>query len=145
MAINFVLRFVWILSMSPEIVYRFIRPELFSLFIFSLEVVRRAIWNIIRVELKHLEICKQFKVSMNIDLPFKKNNDGTFRLKDNNIASFIKLNQRISRLSPKFIDNIDIKQLIGVNYESFARNSDPEISGTLSKYLENCKKNNLII
>ena len=38
---NLFLRFMWVLSVSPEVVYTFIRPEFFLLMIYSMEVLRR--------------------------------------------------------------------------------------------------------
>ena len=46
---------------------------------------RRGMWNFIRVELKHIEICKDFKVCPHIPLPLKKTDDGSFKIKDINV------------------------------------------------------------
>jgi hypothetical protein len=94
---NLFLRFMWVLTVSPDIVYRFIRPEFFMLFIYSAEVLRRGMWNFIRVEYQHIELCKVFKVTIDVDLPFKKNEKGEFILKATN--------QNLG--TPKFSKRID--------------------------------------
>ncbi len=71
MITNLFLRFMWVLSVSPTIVYKFIRPEFFQLFIYCMEIIRRGMWNFIRVEYQHIELCKVFKVTIDVELPFK--------------------------------------------------------------------------
>lgn len=92
---NLFLRFLWVLSVSPEVVYRFIRPEFLSFLIYSMEVTRRGMWNFIRVELKHIELCKEFRVTVDVDLPFKKVGD-QYILKTTNLLDFI--NKKLKRI-----------------------------------------------
>lgn len=138
---NIILRLIWILSTSPEMVYQLIRPELLSLIIYSLEIVRRGMWNIIRVEYKHLEVCKQFKVTMTVDLPFIKDKNGKFILRDFSISSLVKMNQRVKRMSSKFINNIiQIEKdstLNNYNTEPKNRLSEQDLSMSLGKFLKN--------
>jgi hypothetical protein len=47
---NLVLRFTWILSISPNIVNETIRPELFTMILGMAEVFRRSQWNVLRME-----------------------------------------------------------------------------------------------
>jgi hypothetical protein len=110
---NLFLRFMWMLSMSPEVVSHLIRPELLSLMIYALEVLRRGMWNFIRVEYKHIEICKEFKVTMNVELPFKKDKEGKFYLKDASILDFVKMNKRLEKMSTMYVDNILNKDIFG--------------------------------
>jgi hypothetical protein len=77
---NLFLRFMWVLSVSPEVIYQLIRPEFFLVIIYSLEVLRRGMWNFIRVELQHIQLCKEFRVVNYVDLPFKKNKVGELEL-----------------------------------------------------------------
>lgn len=50
-AANLLLRLSWIFTLSPNIVASFhIMPSLFTLLIGSLEIVRRGVWNLLRVE-----------------------------------------------------------------------------------------------
>ncbi len=92
---NLFLRFLWVLSVSPEVVYRFIRPEFLSFLIYTMEVTRRGMWNFIRVELKHIELCKEFRVTVDVDLPFKKIGD-KYVLKTTNLIDFI--NKKLKRI-----------------------------------------------
>lgn len=71
--LNFFLRFLWLITLSPEIINSFIRPETLSIILFSLEILRRGMWNCIRLEFKHLEISEEFRVCSNVELPFVKN------------------------------------------------------------------------
>ena len=92
---NLFLRFMWVLTVSPEVVYLFIRPEFLLFILYVTEVTRRCMWNFIRVELKHIELCKEFKVTVDIELPFKKVGD-EYVLKSTNILDFI--NKRLHKL-----------------------------------------------
>jgi len=98
MIINLFLRFLWVLTVSPEIVLRFIRPEFFFFIISFLEVFRRGMWNFIRVELKHIEICKEFRVTMDVELPFKKNAKGEFVLRESNLFALNKIGKRLDKM-----------------------------------------------
>ncbi len=82
MTLNFFGRFAWVLTISPEVVYRFIRPEFFLMIIYLFEACRRGMWNFFRVELKHIDNCKNFQIGPKIDLLLQKNNEGDFILKD---------------------------------------------------------------
>lgn len=70
MSANLILRFAWTLSISPDIVARVIRPEIFTFIICFLEMLRRCIWNFFRVEKEHIQNCGAFKAVENIVLPF---------------------------------------------------------------------------
>lgn len=85
MVLNLFMRFAWALTISPDLVYKFVRPEFFLMILYLIEMFRRGMWNFIRVELKHIEICKDFKVCPHIPLPLKKTGDGSFKIKDINV------------------------------------------------------------
>jgi hypothetical protein len=58
---NLLLRFVWVLSISPEIVEAFnLAPVFFSMLVAALELIRRSLWNFLRVEKEHLANCRSF-------------------------------------------------------------------------------------
>jgi hypothetical protein len=60
--IDFVLIVSWILTLSPSIVASFnILPGVFSLLTGSLEIIRRGIWNLLRVEKEHIANCAEFR------------------------------------------------------------------------------------
>ena len=52
-------------------------------------------WNFIRVELKHIELCKEFRVTVDVELPFKKIDD-QYVLKNTNIIDV--LNKKLQRI-----------------------------------------------
>lgn len=124
--LNCFLRFMWVLSTSPEIVFQWIRPEFVSLIIFSMEVLRRGFWNFIRVELKHIELCKEFKVTNDVELPFKKNDRGDFILKDTNIVDIMKINRRLDKIKTQSLLNDIIK--LDKNDEKFITQKKRQMS-----------------
>ena len=69
MFLNLLGRFAWVLTISPDIVYRWIRPEFFLMVIYMIEMCRRGMWNFFRIELRHIDLCKNFQVSDKIKLP----------------------------------------------------------------------------
>lgn len=70
--LNFFLRYLWLVTLSPEVINSLFRPETLSIILYSLEIFRRGMWNCIRVETKHLEISKEFRVTNDVELPFIK-------------------------------------------------------------------------
>ena len=93
MSLNLLLRFGWTLSISPDIVAGFIRPEIFAFFIAFLEMLRRCIWNFFRVEKEHIQNCGIFKAVQDIVLPFE------------NINFEVELNEM--KLNPPSISRMD--------------------------------------
>ena len=69
MFLNLMGRFAWVLTISPDVVYRWIRPEFFLMVIYMIEMCRRGMWNFFRIELKHIDLCQHFQVSDKITLP----------------------------------------------------------------------------
>ena len=69
MILNLMGRFAWVLTISPDVVYRWIRPEFFLMVIYMIEMCRRGMWNFFRIELKHIDLCQHFQVSDKIKLP----------------------------------------------------------------------------
>jgi len=111
MIINLILRFFWVLTVSPDVVLSFIRPEFFFFIISFMEVFRRGMWNFIRVELKHIEICKEFRVTIDVELPFRKMSNGDFVLKDTNIFDTNKIGKRLEKFKKRQSTN-KINQVI---------------------------------
>jgi len=127
--LNCCLRFMWVLSTSPEIVFQWIRPEFVSLLIFSMEVIRRGFWNFIRVELKHIELCKEFKVTNDVELPFKKNERGEFVLRNTNIVDIMKISKKLDKLDR--LEKIKIHS---------AANDNFKFGKTMENFLQETKK-----
>jgi hypothetical protein len=61
MAFNFIMRLSWMLTISPNIALIFGNSSLLTLVSGSIEIVRRGIWNLLRVEKEHINNCVQFK------------------------------------------------------------------------------------
>jgi hypothetical protein len=111
---NLVFRFIWVLSVSPEVIYGFIRPEFLFLMIYSMEVFRRGMWNFIRVELQHIQLCKEFRVVEYVELPFKKDKLGSFSLRNPDIIEQLieKQERRFKKLkSMKLESSLDLRAL----------------------------------
>ena len=90
---NFVLRFFWLLTISPEVLGSFFRPETLSIILNSLEITRRGCWNFLKVENKHIDISKEFKVSNDIELPFVKVG-GKYVNNESNLLNIMKMNRQ---------------------------------------------------
>ena len=69
------------------------RPETLSIILNSLEITRRACWNIIKVENKHIDISKEFKVSNDVELPYIKFN-GKYIRNESNLLSIMKMDRQ---------------------------------------------------
>ena len=62
MVANFFLRLSWVLTFSPSIVAAFnVKPIVFTLIVGSLEIIRRSLWNLLRVEKEHIANCTALK------------------------------------------------------------------------------------
>ena len=90
---NFVLRFFWLWTISPEVLGSFFRPETLSIILNSLEITRRGCWNFLKVENKHIDISKEFKVSNDIELPFVKVG-GKYVNNESNLLNIMKMNRQ---------------------------------------------------
>ena len=90
---DFVLRFFWLLTISPEVLGSLFRPETLSIILNSFEITRRGCWNFLKVENKHIDISKEFKVSNDIELPFVKVN-GKYVNNESNLLNIMKMNRQ---------------------------------------------------
>lgn len=70
MAVNLLMRLVWVMSISPDVISRNIRPELFGLIVGFIEIFRRSVWNFLRVEKEHIANVGNFKAVPDMNLPF---------------------------------------------------------------------------
>ena len=128
MVLNAMGRFAWVLTISPDVVYRFIRPEFFLMVIYMGEMCRRGMWNFFRIELKHIDLCKHFQVSDKIKLPKlsdikelieklnKKENEENKKI-ERKLSSMSSSGKRISlgedsnlKLFNKFLNDYDKKE-----------------------------------
>lgn len=86
--VNVILRFLWVLSVSPEIMNQMIKPEFLALILFTLEMLRRGLWNFIRVEYEHLDLIKKYQISYYEELPFVKSG-GEFIVNQDNLMTIL--------------------------------------------------------
>ena len=59
----------------------------------SFEITRRGCWNIIKIENKHIDISKEFKVSNDVELPYIKFN-GKYVRNETNLLSIMKMDRQ---------------------------------------------------
>ena len=90
---DFVLRFFWLLTISPEVLGTFFRPETLSIILNSFEITRRGCWNFLKVENKHIDISKEFRVSNDVEFPFVKVN-GKYVNNESNLLNIMKMNRQ---------------------------------------------------
>ena len=90
---DFILRFFWLLTISPEVLGTLFRPETLSIILNSFEITRRACWNIIKIENKHIDISKEFKVSNDVELPYVKFN-GKYVRNESNLLNIMKMDRQ---------------------------------------------------
>ena len=140
---DFILRFFWLLTISPEVLGTLFRPETLSIILNSFEITRRACWNIIKIENKHIEISKEFKVSNDVELPYVKFN-GKYIRNETNLLSIMKMDRqhKIQVEIEKILqDNINDSKIL---YMSRNLTDLKEVKGKmnndLNEYLEVYKK-----
>ena len=90
---DFILRFFWLLTISPEVLGTLFRPETLSTILNSFEITRRACWNIIKIENKHIDISKEYKVSNDVEMPYVKFN-GKYVRNESNLLNIMKMDRK---------------------------------------------------
>ena len=145
MTLNFFGRFAWMLTISPEVVYKFIRPEFFLMMIYLIEAFRRGMWNFFRVELKHIDIIKEFKIGPKIELPLKLKN-GAYEYQDMKLEIIRKLSKDNNKddinnsLSINRKSSIDSLAKLGIKIDKKnTLNESSELRAKLTKYLKEYK------
>ena len=140
---DFILRFFWLLTISPEVLGSLFRPETLSIILNSLEITRRACWNVLKVENKHNDISKEFKVSNDVELPFVKVN-GKYVNNESNLLNIMKMNrqEKIQVEIEKVLQ--ENKQNSRIKYMSRNLSDLKEAKGRvnieLNEYLENYRR-----
>jgi hypothetical protein len=57
MVTNLIMRLAWTLTLSPSVSRTIGSPALLTFITGSIEIIRRGIWNLLRVEKEHLKNC----------------------------------------------------------------------------------------
>ncbi|KJE90575.1 xenotropic and polytropic murine leukemia virus receptor xpr1 [Capsaspora owczarzaki ATCC 30864] len=72
MVLDLALRFLWTFTIAPQQnIGNFLSSQIFLSVLAFLEVSRRCMWNIFRLENEHLNNCGQFRVIHDVPLPFR--------------------------------------------------------------------------
>ena len=141
---DFILRFFWLLTISPEVLGSLFRPETLSIILNSLEITRRACWNVLKVENKHIDISKEFKVSNDVELPFVKVN-GKYVNNESNLLNIMKMNRQekiqveIEKVLQENKQNSRIKYMS--RNLSDLKEAKGKVNKELNEYLENYRRN----
>ena len=147
--VDIILRFLWMLSISPEIMSQYIRPEFLALVLYTLEMIRRAIWNFIRVEFEHYELEKMYQISFYEELPLIKLSNGKFKTNENkmlNILDVEKKDRMILELRELFnsLDKdkkeYDKDKETSLNHLIEEKKYEKNIKKILDEYLDKYKK-----
>ncbi len=96
--INFFGRIVWVLIINPQVIYMLMRPQFVLTIFFFVELIRKAFWNFIYVENKHILLCSTFRATVFIPLPYTKLEDGEYVLKAENKTDVDKIKERINKI-----------------------------------------------
>ena len=97
---NFFGRFVWVLTVNPQLIYQLMRPQFVLTIFFFAELIRKAFWNFIYVENKHIIACSTFRATVLISLPFtidEKNKD-EYILKPEAKSDVDKVKDRLNKI-----------------------------------------------
>ena len=142
---DFVLRFFWLLTISPEVLGTLFRPETLSIILNSLEITRRGCWNFLKVENKHIDISNEFKVTNDIELPFIKVN-GKYVNNESNLLNVMKMNrqEKIQVEIEKILQENKNASKSRIKYMSRNLTDLKEVKGKmnndLNEYLESYKR-----
>ena len=143
---DFVLRFFWLLTISPEVLGTLFRPETLSIILNSLEITRRGCWNIIKIENKHIDISKEFKVSNDVELPYIKFN-GKYVRNESNLLSIMKMDRQ-HKIQVEIEKMLQNKNECAIKYMSRNLTDLKEVKGKknneLNEYLEVYKRDTAV-
>lgn len=120
---DFIFRSFFLLSISPDIIKTFIRPEFFTMIVLMAEALRRGLWNFIRIENRHIDICKDFRSTVYVETPFFIDDNGHYRVKTKSMKKELDIvNLRLNKI--KNISYIKKKKRI-TTLEFLNRLEDP--------------------
>ena len=120
------------------------RPETFNIIIASLEMLRRGIFNSMRIEYKHVDITNQFKAMNRIELPYKKKN-GKYVNNESNILDIMsmtreeKIQYEIQKITQEKKHFVYESRFIS-DFEEKKKPVKNELNEYLNKYYEETQK-----
>ncbi len=142
--VDIILRFGWLLNLSPEIIKKTLRPNTISLILFSLEIFRRSLWNILRIEYKHLETSAQYFISPDIELPFIMDKEkGHLVVNEANLVSIIGLSREdtiIYEIKKMYVNKKEMAFKGEKNYTPYYAKDGEKTKGILDDYLKEYKR-----
>jgi hypothetical protein len=71
---NFIMRVLWTLTISPEAINSLLHPDLFTTLLAAIEIYRRCLWNLFRVENEQLNNIGKFRALNDMPLPLPVKN-----------------------------------------------------------------------
>ena len=141
---DIILRFLWMLSISHEIMERYIRPEFLALVLYILEIFRRAIWNLIRVEYEHFDLVKGYQISYYEELPLIKCPDGKFKVNEHNLINILNIEKhdRIRLALSELFNSLEKNKEneVSLDHMEEEKKYAHSIVNQLNEYLENYKE-----
>lgn len=118
--LDLILRFLWVLIISPDVVYKSLRPEFVFTILYWGEAFRRFFSNFLVIEYEHITICNNFRATQAIELPFTKNEKDEFVIKDEKVKEYNmerdKINERLRKIVDKTFFDSDSKWIEGKYY-----------------------------
>jgi hypothetical protein len=152
MLCDFFLRFLWVLIISPDVVYQFIRPEFVFMILYTGEAFRRSIYNYISIEFEHISYCSSFRATQFIETPFYMDENGQWKVKDfeykkvkakSDDSDYLEKDKITSRLNKILMDSFFNRDRWIKNKDFIKRiYMDSNNSNNKSKFHNSFKENN---
>ena len=146
MITDFFLKYLWLITISPEMLQTFIRPQTLGVILNTVEIFRRGMYNTLKVENKHIDMLNEFRVIADVELPYVKKN-GKYTHNETNLMNIIKMD-RDEKIQYE-ISNMFKGDTRKINYENNfiheievnrRSKANKELENTLQKYHEETNK-----
>lgn len=135
--INIVLRFLWVLTVSPEIMASLIRPEFLALILYTLEMFRRGLWNFIRVEYEYFELIDNYQTCFYDELPLYKDRNGLFIVNKHNILNILKFDKhdKIRLQFSNILTSLQKVHITSLDHLRQTKSANKKLTKDLDNYL----------
>lgn len=131
--LNAILRLTWIILLSPSLWQSFVSDQAVLYFVALLEMVRRFVWNLLRMENEHLNNCGRFRATKDIPLPFTVSMDRVRKIPADAFADSSR-RRRDSNDSPRDEDEDSGRSGHGYSEEDEEEDTDNGIMETSSRH-----------